>query len=168
MRLYTSVCLQTQISSSFFLLLLATRLFHIFSDIWFWPNLVTVTETWTTTHAQAMMGSEVMMGSLWSRGRFHKKGIKSFRMRSMDAWLMHMHYLDPFYKSYYIKNSSVVTWGHRGQKVIFTKKAPSPTECVALMRDSCICISLTPSTKVIALKIIRGHLGSQGSKGHFH
>ena len=27
-------------------------------------------------------------------------------LRNIDTWLMHMHYLDPLYKSYHIKNSS--------------------------------------------------------------
>ena len=40
---------------------------------------------------------------------------------------MHTHQLDTLYKSYRIKNSSGVTWGHRGQKVIFTKNAISPS-----------------------------------------
>ena len=56
--------------------------------------------------------------------------------------------------------------GHDGvtgvKKVIFIKKASSPTEYLALMRDLCICISLTPSTKVMVLKI---HLGSFGVTG---
>ena len=34
-------------------------------------------------------------GSLWGhwgqKGHFHQKGIKSFRIRSIDTWLMHMH-----------------------------------------------------------------------------
>ena len=81
---------------------------------------------------------------------------------------MHMHKLDPLYKSYGPKNSSGVIWGHRGQKVIFTKKASSPTECVALMRDSCICISLTPSTKVITSKNCPGSFGVTGVKRSFH
>ena len=61
--------------------------------------------------------------------------------------------------------------GHDGvtgvKKVIFTKKASSPTECVALTRDLCIWISLTPSTKVITLKIIAGSLGVTGVKRSF-
>ena len=36
--------------------------------------------------------------------------------------LMHIDQLDTLYKSYQIKISSGVTWGHRSQKVIFTKK----------------------------------------------
>ena len=53
------------------------------------------------------------------------------------------------------------------KKVIFTKKASSPTECVALTRDLCIWISLTPSTKVITLKIHLGSLGVTGVKRSF-
>ena len=36
--------------------------------------------------------------------------------------LMHMHQLVPLYKGYGLKKISGVIWGHRGQKVIFTKK----------------------------------------------
>ena len=36
---------------------------------------------------------------------------------------MHLHQLDPRYKIYHFENSSGVIWGHRGQKVIFTKNA---------------------------------------------
>ena len=35
----------------------------------------------------------------------------------MVTWLMHMIALNALYKSYRIKNSSGVIWGHRGQKV---------------------------------------------------
>ena len=60
--------------------------------------------------------------------------------------------------------------GHDGvtgvKKVIFTKKASSPTEYLALMRDLCICISLTPCTKVIhgpknSSGVIWGHGGQK-------
>ena len=80
---------------------------------------------------------------------------------------MHMHKLDPLYKSYGPKNSFGVIWGHRGQKIIFTKKASSPTEYVALTCDLCICISLTPSTKVMVLKIYPGSFGVTGVKRLF-
>ena len=60
--------------SSFFLsFFLATRLFHILPDIWFWPNLVTVTGILTTTQAQTMMGSVIRMGSLGSKRSFSPK-----------------------------------------------------------------------------------------------
>ena len=51
------------------------------------------------------------------------------------------------------------------KKIIFTKKASSPTNKVPLTRDLCMCISLTPSTKDIGLE---NHLGSLGSKVNFH
>ena len=59
--------------------------------------------------------------------------------------------------------------GHDGvtgvKKVIFIKKASSPTEYLALTRDLCICSSLTPSTKVMVLKklsgVIWGHWGQK-------
>ena len=52
-----------------------------------------------------------------------KKRYSSYRLQGMITWLMYMHQLDHFYKSYHFKNSSGVIWGHRGQKVIFTKNA---------------------------------------------
>ena len=64
--------------------------------------------------------------------------------------------------------------GVRGQdgvigvkKVIFTKKASSPSKYLALMRDLCICISLTSSTKVMVLKIHQGSFGVTGVKRSF-
>ena len=61
--------------------------------------------------------------------------------------------------------------GHYGvtgvKKVIFTKKASSPSEYVALTRDLCMCNSLTPSTKVITLKIHPGSFGVTGVKRSF-
>ena len=59
--------------------------------------------------------------------------------------------------------------GHDGvtgvKKVIFTKKASSPTEYLALTRDLCICSSLTPSTKSFGPKklsgVIWGHWGQK-------
>ena len=61
--------------------------------------------------------------------------------------------------------------GHDGvtgvKKVIFTKKASSPSDYIALMRDLCICSSLTPSTKVMVLKIHPGSFGVTGVKRSF-
>ena len=50
----------------------------------------------------------------------------------MVMWLMHIVNLKFLYKSYGPKNLSGVIWGHGGQKVIFSKKASSPSEYVAL------------------------------------
>ena len=52
-----------------------------------------------------------------------QKRYSSYRLQGMITWLMCMHQLDPRYKSYGSKNSPGVIWGHRGQKVIFTKNA---------------------------------------------
>ena len=61
--------------------------------------------------------------------------------------------------------------GHDGvtgvKKVIFTKKASSPTEYLALTWDLCICSSLTPSTKVMVLKNCQGSFGVTGVKSSF-
>ena len=80
---------------------------------------------------------------------------------------MHMHKLDPLNKSYGPKHSSGVICGHRGQKVIFTKKDTSPSEYVALTRNLRTCISLIPSTKVMVLKIHPGSFGVTGVKRSF-
>ena len=61
--------------------------------------------------------------------------------------------------------------GHDGvtgvKKVIFIKKASSPTQYLALTRDLCICSSLTPSTKVMVLKNCQGSFGVTGVKSSF-
>ena len=61
--------------------------------------------------------------------------------------------------------------GHDGvtgvKKVIFIKKASSPTEYLALTRNLCICSSLTPSTKVMVLKNCQGSFGVTGVKSSF-
>ena len=61
--------------------------------------------------------------------------------------------------------------GHDGvtgvTKVIFTKIAISPSDNMVWSRDSCIYISLTPSIKVIGLKIHPGSLGVTGVKRSF-
>ena len=61
--------------------------------------------------------------------------------------------------------------GHVGvtgvKKVIFTKNATSPTDYRVWSCDSCTCISLTPSTKVMGLKIHPGSFGVTGVKRSF-
>ena len=78
--------------------------------------------------------------------------------------LMHIDQLDTLYKSYQVKNSSGVSWGHRGQKVIFTKNAISPTDYMEWICDSCIFIRQIPSTEVIGLKIHPGSFGVTGGQ----
>ena len=55
--------------------------------------------------------------------------------------LMYMDQLDTLYKGCGSKNSPGVTWGHRGQKFIFTKIAISPTYYVLWPWDLYILIS---------------------------
>ena len=73
------------------------------------------------THKQ-WWGQTSWWGHWGQKGHFHQKGIKSYRMRSIDAWLMHMHYLDPLYESYHIKNSSGGHLGSQGSKGNFSLK----------------------------------------------
>ena len=66
------------VSSDTFILLvsvffLATRLFRILPNVRFWPNLVKVTSTLTTTQAQTMIWSPITMGSLGSKRSFSPK-----------------------------------------------------------------------------------------------
>ena len=46
----------------------------------------------------------------------------------MAMGLIHIDQLDTLYQCHGLGNSPGVTWGHRGQKVIFTKNAISPSE----------------------------------------
>ena len=59
----------------------------------------------------------------------------------MAMGLMHIYQLDILYKSYRLKFRFGVIWGHRGQKVIFTKNAIFPSDCIVWPQDSCILIS---------------------------
>ena len=94
--------------------------------------------------------------------RYHPQAIQYCSKLGHSDW----------YLNHYSRTNNGRVRGHNGitgvKNVIFTKKASSPTECVALTRDLCICINLNPSTKVITLKIHPGSLGVTGSKGHFH
>ena len=75
------------------------------------------------------------------------------------------------YCNHYSRTKDGGVRGHDGvtgvKKVIFTKKASSPLEYVALTCDLCICITLTSSTKVMVLKIHSGSFGVTGVKRLF-
>ena len=68
----------------------------------------------------------------------------------------------------FMSHDQIRVKGHVGvtgvKKVIFTKKATSPTDYRVWSCDSCTCISLTPSTKVMGLKIHPGSFGVTGVK----
>ena len=97
-------------------------------------------------------------------------GNTSFSHTSRHLILTKLGHSDRHLNHYSRTNNDGVR-GHDGvtgvKNVIFTKKASSPTECVAWTRDLCICVSLTPSTKVITLKIHPGSLGVTGVKRSF-
>ena len=98
-------------------------------------------------------------------------GNTSFSHTSLHLILTKLAHSDRYLDHYSGTDNGGVR-GHDGvtgvKKVIFTKKASSPTEYLALMRDLCIWIRLTPSTKVMVLKIHPASFGVTGSKGHFH
>ena len=76
---------------------------------------------WPLLRQKQWWGQRSGWGHWGQKGHFHQKGIKSFKILSIDAWLMHMHKLDLLYKSYGPKNSSGVIWGH-GVKRSFSPK----------------------------------------------
>ena len=97
-------------------------------------------------------------------------GNTSFSHTSLHPILTKLDQSDQYLDHYSDTNDDGVR-GHDGvtgvEKVIFTKKASSPSEYVALTRDLCICISLTSSTKVISLKIHPGSFEVTGVKRSF-
>ena len=97
-------------------------------------------------------------------------GNTSFSHTSLHPILTKLDQSDQYLDHYSGTNDDGVR-GHDGvtgvKKVIFTKKASSPSDYIALMRDLCICSSLTPSTKVMVLKIRPGSFGVTGVKALF-
>ena len=61
------------------------------------------------------------LGSLGSKGRFHLKCYNSTILHSMTIRLINVFQLETNYLFYGVKCQSGVNWGHRGQKVSFTK-----------------------------------------------
>ena len=108
------------------------------------------------------------LGSLGSKGHFHLKCYNSSNLHSMTIRLIHVHQLLTLYLFDGVKYQSRVIWGHWGQKVIFTKQDITHPCYLIWPLDSYTCISLRVSTYVMGEMSIWGHLGSLGSKGHFH
>ena len=70
------------------------------------------------------MGSNVNLGStrvIGFKRSFSLKMLLLVNVHNMNERLIHVDQLDHLSKSYHFKNLSGVIWGHRGQKVIFTK-----------------------------------------------
>ena len=101
---------------------------------------------------------------------FFLSGNTSFSHTSLHSILTKLGQSDR-YVDHYSGTKDGGVRGHHGvtgvKKVIFTKKASSPSDYVALTRDLYICNSLTPSTKVIRLKIHPGSFGVTGVKSSF-
>ena len=81
-------------------------------------------------------GQRSRRGHRGQKGHFRQNCYFSFRLHAMVMGLMHIDQLDTLYKSYGSRNSSGVIWGHRGQKVIFTKNAISPSYYMVRSCDS--------------------------------
>ena len=101
---------------------------------------------------------------------FFLSGNTSFSHTSLHPILTQLGQSDQYLDHYSGSDNDGVR-GHDGvtgvKKVIFTKKASSPTEYLASMRNLCISISLTPSTKVMVLKNHPGSFGVTGVKRSF-
>ena len=120
--------------------------------------------------AGAAAGSCILLVSVHLVKNFLLSGNTSFSHTSLHPILTKLGQSDRYLNHYSCTDND----GVRGQdgvtgvkKVIFTKKASSPTEYLASMRDLCICISSTPSTKVTVLKNHPGSFGVTGVKRSF-
>ena len=88
-----------------------------FDETWSqWPMTKRADVQWPLTR------SKVIQGQRGQKSIFSPKRIKSTRFHGMFTILIHMIAYNALYKSYRIKNSSGVIWGHRGQKVIRIQK----------------------------------------------
>ena len=70
------------------------------------------------------MGVEIQLGTFGVTGVKRSvlpKCYFSYKLYGIVMELMHIRQLDTLYKSYGSRNSAGVIWGHRGQKIIFTK-----------------------------------------------
>ena len=124
--LLSSICQHVNISETLCSIMLILGHNNKFANAHFWHD---------------QFGVKGHVGVTGSKVHFHQNCYFSFRLHGMVIGLMHIHQLDTLYKSYGSRNSPGVIWGHRGQKVIFTKKAISPSDYMVWSRDSCIFIS---------------------------
>ena len=119
---------------------------------------------------QGLVSYSFLLSFFFLSSFFLLSGNTSFSHTSLHPILTKLSQSDRYLDHYSgIDNGGVR--GHDGvtevKKVIFIKKASSPTEYLALTRDLCICSSLTPSTKVMVLKNCQGSFGVTGVKSSF-
>ena len=81
----------------------------------------------------------------------------------MFKLIMHIDYLDPFYKKHGSKKLFGVTWGHKGQIMMFAKNATTPLYYMLYSYNSCTLFSTRPFTKVMRSKVNLGSLGVKRS-----
>ena len=81
--------------------------------------------------------------------------------------LIQVDQLETLYLCYGVKCQSGVIWVTWGQKVIFTKIAITHPCYIALPQDSCMFISLRPSTYVMGSNVNLGSFGVTGVKRWF-
>ena len=112
------------VSLKFFNFFLSTTLSNVSTKCLnqFWWNLVTMTNDQARRCQWPLTRSKVIQGQKGQKSIFSPKRIKSTRFHGEFTILIHMIAYNPLYKSYGIKNSSGVIWGHRGQKVIRIQK----------------------------------------------
>ena len=104
------------------------------------------------------------LGSHGSKVHFHYNCFSSYNIHCIVTWLMVINKLETLYKTYWLKFRFGVIWGHRGQKVIFTKNANPPTYYVAWSCDLCTWYTWRPTTKVTVLNFNQRSIGVTGIK----
>ena len=82
-------------------------------------------------------------------------------LHSMTIRLIHVHQLETLYLCYGVKGQPGVIWGHRGQKVIFTKNAFSTDYMTWLCNSLNKYISLRPSIPFMGSRSTWGHFRQQ-------
>ena len=107
-------------------------------------------------------------GHRGQKGHFHEKSFNSPTLGSMMTRFKYMNKLETLYKSYTLKNHQRSFEVTRGQKVKNHEKSIIPPYKTAWPWNYSICISVWPSIYGMGQRSIRGHLRSQGSKGHFN
>ena len=107
-------------------------------------------------------------GHWGQKGQKLKNATSSYRLQGMVTWLMDMHQLDPLYKSYHFKNSPG-SFGVTGVKRSFSLKMLYLVYVTWHDQKTHTCASVGNPLPILWGYIsIWGHLGSLGSKGHFH
>ena len=90
--------------------------------VWLCPYLVTITSLWMCTLTWPVWGQRSHRVTQGQKCHFHHKCYYLLQITWYCMVMELIHSLDTLYKSYGSRNSP---WGHRSQKVIFTKNVIS-------------------------------------------